>query len=123
MQIRQKLWKYMQTEKKSQTPDKSATPLWQSALLENRTVQGLKSPPWLLLPGSNYESLQPNAWEFLVIYMKQATAFKHFFGGPLLPSQIHSTNLSRNLGREGNLWWDKNWPAPLASRVVFQTTL
>lgn len=37
---------------KSQTTDKSATPLWQSALVENCMVQGLKSPSWMHLAGS-----------------------------------------------------------------------
>lgn len=45
--------------KKSQTTDKSATPLWQSALSENHTVQGLKSPPWLHLAGSSYYTNPP----------------------------------------------------------------
>lgn len=109
--------------KKSQTTDKDAAPLWQSSLLENHTVQGLKSPPWLHLAGSNYESLGAECLRVFSNLYETGYCFQALFGGPLLPSQIHSTNLSCNRGREGNLWWDKNWPAPLALRVVFQTTL
>lgn len=69
MEINQKLWKTVQTEK---TNPKL---LIREPILFGRAVSWLKSSPCLLLAGRNNESLQLNACEVLVIYMKQATAF------------------------------------------------